>query len=468
MGAPTFLDLAASIDRTLHRNINWPLRAVTAAGTTALGILDRKVTVDATLGNITLTLPSSVVAFAGMDFEITRIDGSANTVTIQPATGGQLINGAASYSLVARYQGVVITTNGTNFFTFSQMPSLDQAAQIGKVLARNINWPIRTVTAAGTTALAITDRQVIVDATLGNITLTLPSSVTATGGMDFEIVRKDASANTVTIQPATGGQLINGAATYVLVVRYQPVTITTDGTNFYTFVRMGTIDDVVKVGNALTKNIQMPFRAITTTPVALAITDYYVTVSAAGGSRVITLPSAATVGAGVGYKILRIDGTLSNSVTISPTGGETINGAASATIGLQYSSLELVSDGTNWLLFASPAAFALSNDVLWVFGGQLSTDQNSSIFELKAKRAMAFVALDADVRVAPTGSAILIDWAINGGIDIANRVTIADGATFGTLTIPVALAVDDLFRPVITQVGSTTPGQTIVMRARGM
>jgi hypothetical protein len=344
---------------------------------------------------------------------------------------------------------------------------LDLAASIDRVLNRNINFPLRAVTAAGTTALSIVNRKVTVDATLGNITLTLPSAITAVAGMDFEIKRIDGSANTVTIQSAVGGQTIDGAASFSLSKQYQSAIFTSNGANYLTFYAP-TLDMAVAFSNILTKNIKQPFRAITTTPVALGLTDYYVSVSAAGGSRVITLPDAAVVGAGIGFNILRIDGTLANSVTISPTGGQTINGASSATIGLQYSSLEIVSDGANWLLFASPAAYALSSDVLWVFGGQLSTDQNGTLFELKAKRAMSFVALDADVRVAPAGSAIFIDWAINGGIDLANRVTIADGATFGQVIIPVALAVDDLMRPVISQVGSNTPGQTIVMRARGV
>lgn len=227
------------------------------------------------------------------------------------------------------------------------------------------------------------------------------------------------------------------------------------------------LDIAAIIDRVLRRNINWPLRAISTSPVALSVLDYYVTINAAGGNRVVTLPSAVTVGAGMGFKLLRIDGTLSNTVTISPIGGQTINGAASATIGLQYSSLEIVSDGANWLLFASPAAYALSSDVLWVFGGQLSTDQNGTLFELKAKRPMSFVALDGDVRIAPTGAAILIDWAINGGIDLANRVTIAAGATYGQVIVPVALAVDDLMRPVISQVGSTTPGETLVMRARG-
>lgn len=222
------------------------------------------------------------------------------------------------------------------------------------------------------------------------------------------------------------------------------------------------------IDRQLAGNINYPFRVLSALAEAVTDSDCYLAVDATSNNVTVTLPSAVTVKKGMPFWFIRTDGVLSKTVSLAPVGGQTINGAASANLTLQYGVLNLVSDGANWLLYASPAAYALSSDVMWVFGGQLSTDQNGTLFDLKAKRAMSFVALDADVRVAPSGSAILIDWSINGGIDIANRVTIADGATYGTLTIAVALAVDDLFRPVITQVGSATPGQTIVMRARGV
>jgi hypothetical protein len=129
--------------------------------------------------------------------------------------------------------------------------------------------------------------------------------------------------------------------------------------------------------------------------------------------------------------------------------------------------VSVVSDGTNWLIALGPGAFTAPTDVLWTFPGQISTDQDSSIFELKAKRAMTFVGFDADVRVAPTGAAILVDWAVNGIIIPSYQVSIAIGATFGQTLFAAALAVDDTLRPIVSQVGSQTPGQTMVMRARG-
>lgn len=221
------------------------------------------------------------------------------------------------------------------------------------------------------------------------------------------------------------------------------------------------------IDRKLAGNINWPYRVLDQLAEVISENDYYLAIDATLNDVVATLPDAADAKPGLPYWIIRTDGILANSVTIAATGGQTINGAASVTIGLQYSSLQIVSDGSNWLLFAGPAAYALSSDVLWVFGAQISTDQNSSLFDLKAKRAMSFVAFDATVRIAPAGSSILIDWSINGIIDPALQVEILAGATFGQIIAAKSLAVDDVIRPIISQVGSTTPGETIVMRARG-
>lgn len=69
-----------------------------------------------------------------------------------------------------------------------------------------------------------------VDATAGNITITLPTAV-GTYVM-FSFVRKDASANTVTID-GNGSETINGALTYALASQYSAVTIMSDGANWF-------------------------------------------------------------------------------------------------------------------------------------------------------------------------------------------------------------------------------------------
>lgn len=71
-------------------------------------------------------------------------------------------------------------------------------------------------------------------------------------------------------------------------------------------------------------------------------------VNASGANRTYTLPDA-TLRAGTSIIVSKSDSS-ANRVTITPFGSQTINGSASATLSKQYSLVELVSDGTNWLV----------------------------------------------------------------------------------------------------------------------
>lgn len=216
-----------------------------------------------------------------------------------------------------------------------------------------------------------------------------------------------------------------------------------------------------------------PFRTITSAEVGtdgavyLLMTDEYIALDATDGNVTAILPETTLTEKGKHFWLMRIDSETTNTVTITGE-GQTINGAASALINLQYSSLFAVSSGTEWLLYASPGSFTLSSDVLWAFAGLISTDQDASIYDLQAKRIMSFVAFDANIRVAPTGSSIIVDWTVNEIVDPTLRVTIAAGEMYGQTVAPLALDVDDTLRPILIQVGSSTPGQTLIMRARGI
>jgi hypothetical protein len=67
---------------------------------------------------------------------------------------------------------------------------------------------------------------------------------------------------------------------------------------------------------------------------------------ASGGAITVTLPTPAT-GANVAVK--KVDSS-SNSVTVSQSGTETIDGSASITLTEQYEALTLWSDGTDWFI----------------------------------------------------------------------------------------------------------------------
>ena len=70
----------------------------------------------------------------------------------------------------------------------------------------------------------------IINATAANIVVTLPQGASATGAL-FSIIKTDATANTVTISPATGS--INGVATKVISAQYTNIVSQSDGTNYW-------------------------------------------------------------------------------------------------------------------------------------------------------------------------------------------------------------------------------------------
>lgn len=109
---PTFLDLAASIDRRLNRNIQYPVRSV-GAGTHSVVDTDKVLLADASSGAVTLQLPSAA-GIGGMVFHVKKVDSSANAVTILPA-GGQTIDGAASLVLGNAQDSRLLVSDGANW-----------------------------------------------------------------------------------------------------------------------------------------------------------------------------------------------------------------------------------------------------------------------------------------------------------------------------------------------------------------
>jgi hypothetical protein len=115
MPAPTFLDLAASIDNELKRNIRYPSRDIVFVDSPfAASILDKYVNANATGGNMVVTLPDATTC-KGMPFGVKKTDASTNTVTIQSAGGGQTIDGVASKVLVNQNDFIVAVSDGVNY-----------------------------------------------------------------------------------------------------------------------------------------------------------------------------------------------------------------------------------------------------------------------------------------------------------------------------------------------------------------
>jgi photosystem II stability/assembly factor-like uncharacterized protein len=96
----------------------------------------------------------------------------------------------------------------------------------------------------------------------------------------------------------------------------------------------------------------------TTASITIGQSHNTVNVNAAGGNRVITLESAPLLRIGHEFIIKKIDAT-TNTVTITPSGGQTIDGAASNVLNIQYQNLIIRTDGTNWYI-VSPVIGTLS------------------------------------------------------------------------------------------------------------
>lgn len=127
-GPVAFEDLtdAASVDLP---TVNAPLAAAlasvsggglstfiaTVSTDTTLGASHYTVLVDASAGNVVITLPTAASAFSGgigKVFNVKKIDNSVNTVTVD-GNGAETIDGAAAQVVTTRYSSMTLQSNGT-------------------------------------------------------------------------------------------------------------------------------------------------------------------------------------------------------------------------------------------------------------------------------------------------------------------------------------------------------------------
>lgn len=245
---------------------------------------------------------------------------------------------------------------------------------------------------------------VLVDATAGNRTETLPAASALTGKY-YTIKKIDASANTVTVARA-GTDTIDGQTSWVLGSRYSAITLISDGNNWFVLDYQptpGTSGQLLtSAGNGASPTWTSPstFTAYTpvtssdwTTPTPPApsgtgtapttissaldklatqnyarwlntrttetravsgnaiLTDESVSVilaNATAGAVTITLPNVATWA----NKWLTVKKTDASANVVSVTGGVgvLIDGSGTKSIAYQYDAITVVSNGTSWAI----------------------------------------------------------------------------------------------------------------------
>ena len=174
-----------------------------------------------TLGNATLTLGSTTTAVGNLTLNNANITSVAATFP-----NSFLANSTATLGNTTVTLGSTTTSVGN--------------LTINNSSVNGFNAGITTKTANYTVVL--TDNTVLANVSAGNITITLPTAVGATGRI-YSIKKVDSSANVVTIA-TTASQTIDGTTTKVLSYQYDGFQLQTDGANWFiianTFGRNGT------------------------------------------------------------------------------------------------------------------------------------------------------------------------------------------------------------------------------------
>jgi len=85
---------------------------------------------------------------------------------------------------------------------------------------------------------------------------------------------------------------------------------------------------------------------------SLAYPDFVILCSFPGSSRTVTMP-APTLGRMLMVKDVTGNAGAGSSIALAPFASETIDGASSYTINVNYGGLLLGSDGTNWFVLAA-------------------------------------------------------------------------------------------------------------------
>jgi len=181
------------------------------------------------------------------------------------------------------------------------------------------------ITTTGTISLANT---AVTAASYGNATTVATFTVDAQG-------RLTAAAN-VTIGSLPNSALANSTATL------GNATITLGSTT-------STVGNLT-LSNATVNGAAFAYIA-KTAGYTVTATDYTVAANASTGALSITLPTSVGI-TGKVYVVKKMDST-ANVVTVATTSSQTIDGATTRALSLQYDAIMVQADGANWIVIAN-------------------------------------------------------------------------------------------------------------------
>ena len=122
-----------------------------------------------------------------------------------------------------------------------------------------------------------------------------------------------------------------------------------DSSGNFTRLGIGSSGQTLRVSSGLPSWGQVIVATATkTSNYTLVASDNVILGDASAGNVTITLP-LASIATGYRFQIKKIDSS-SNTVTLQRSGSDTIDGSTTAVISVQYVSLAIVSDGSNWYI----------------------------------------------------------------------------------------------------------------------
>lgn len=186
-----------------------PIRLLIASG--VLNLTDGIVEGDCTAGAITVTLLSAS-SCAGLRFLFKKVDSSVNAFILD-AAGADLIDGAATYSLLNENDAVEIESDGATWNI-----NASYAARVDPNIPASFGtMPSRSVVSADSPVQLLASDGVLIGspAAAGNIVVDLPD-LADVRGKSFWIYLVDGGGDDIVLA-AEAGQTINGAASFTLV-----------------------------------------------------------------------------------------------------------------------------------------------------------------------------------------------------------------------------------------------------------
>lgn len=211
---------AVSVSNAAYALPQRPILTKATNYTVVAGDAGKKINVDATGGDVTITLLSAVTAGDAFDLVIQNV-GATGTVTVG-TSAAQTINGASSIKLRAKDDSAEFVADGANW-------TATITSEIRTVLAKTASYDITQ---------ADYGRLITFDATSGAITVGFPAAATAGSGFWVRVQKIDASANAVTLDPNLS-ETINGATTHLQTVQWEVDNLYCDGVGWTTISHSG-------------------------------------------------------------------------------------------------------------------------------------------------------------------------------------------------------------------------------------